>query len=189
MKKTIEANFDGIVGPTHNYAGLAMGNLASLANKKDTSYPREAALQGLFKMKSLADMGLIQGVLAPQPRPDIGTLKRLGFYGKNDAEVIAKAAQQSPFLLANCSSASSMWTANAATVSPSADTQDGRTHFTPANLQNRFHRSNEYPTTARLLKATFSDTRYFAHHQALPSHEAFGDEGAANHHLWWYWRR
>lgn len=74
-----------------------------------------------------------------------------------------------------------MWTANAATVSPSADCKDGRLHFTPANLVNRFHRSIEHATTGRILKATFANQECFAHHQALPSSDHFGDEGAANH--------
>jgi succinylarginine dihydrolase len=74
-----------------------------------------------------------------------------------------------------------MWTANAATVSPSPDTADGRVHFTAANLNNKFHRSIEHPTTSRLLKAMFPDEARFAHHAALPGSPQFGDEGAANH--------
>ncbi len=50
-----------------------------------------------------------------------------------------------------------MWVANAATVSPSGDTEDGRVHFTPANLASNFHRSLEAPTTTRVLRAIFSD--------------------------------
>src|SRR5690349_16327966 len=130
--KTVEANFDGLVGPTHNYAGLAYGNLASALNADKPSNPREAALQGLRKMKALADLGLAQGVLPPHERPHIGTLRKLGFHGR-DAEILAKAASDSPHLLAAACSASAMWTANAATVSPSADTGDGKVHFTPAN--------------------------------------------------------
>lgn len=176
-----EANFDGLVGPTHNYAGLAIGNMASIANRQDKSYPKEAALQGLKKMKALADLGFIQGVLAPQERPDVYTLRRLGFDSIDDGEVLRAAAQAAPGLLASCSSAASMWTANAATVSPSADTQDGKVHITPANLNNRFHRSTEHSTTARILRSTFANPQFFVHHAALPEHELFGDEGAANH--------
>ncbi|PPC78038.1 N-succinylarginine dihydrolase [Pokkaliibacter plantistimulans] len=178
--RAFEANFDGLVGPTHNYAGLSFGNVASMGNEAAPSNPKEAAKQGLQKMKALADLGLYQGVLAPQERPDVHTLRKLGFSG-SDAEVLAQAARQAPKVLAAVSSASSMWTANAATVSPSADTADGRVHFTPANLVNKFHRSTEHPVTGRILQAMFADERHFAHHPALPSVDHFGDEGAANH--------
>ncbi len=176
----IEANFDGLVGPTHNYAGLAVGNLASQSHQAQASNPREAALQGLAKMKALHDLGLVQGVLAPLARPDLKTLRRLGFIG-NDAEVLAVAAKASPRLLAACCSASSMWVANAATVTPSADAADRRIHFTPANLASQLHRSLETEHTARILQATFNDSRHFVHHPALPTVAALGDEGAANH--------
>ena len=55
-----EVNFDGLVGPNHNYAGLAEGNLASAANSKNTAYPKKAALQGLSKMKRVHDFGFKQ---------------------------------------------------------------------------------------------------------------------------------
>lgn len=177
---TLEANFDGLVGPTHNYAGLSIGNVASKSNSKAISYPKAAALQGLKKMKDLADMGMLQGVLPPQERPDIGTLKRLGF-GGSDEQVIRQAVEQAPYIFSACTSASSMWTANAATVSPSADCEDNKVHFTPANLNNKFHRAIEPRTTANILKAVFSDQAYFVHHEHLPENDHFGDEGAANH--------
>lgn len=178
--KTLEANFDGLVGPTHNYAGLSEGNVASLNNAKDVSNPKSAAKQGLAKMKALHDLGMVQGVLAPQERPDVYTLRRLGFTG-SDSEVITKAFKQAPAILSAAFSASSMWTANAATVSPSADTQDKKVHFTPANLTNKFHRSIEPQTTGNILKAVFNNETHFAHHQHLHDNEHFGDEGAANH--------
>lgn len=178
--KHFEANFDGLVGPTHNYAGLSFGNVASLNNAAQAANPKAAAKQGLQKAKALADMGMIQGMLAPQERPDLHTLRRIGFSG-TDKEVLQKAAEQAPAVLRACCSASSMWTANAATVSPSADTHDGRVHFTPANLVDKLHRSIEPQTTGNILKAIFSDSRYFVHHQHLPEHSSFGDEGAANH--------
>lgn len=175
-----EVNFDGLVGPTHNYAGLSFGNVASYINANAISSPRQAALQGLQKMKSLADLGMIQGVFAPQERPDVYTLRKLGFTG-SDTQVLEKAASQAPEIHLACCSASSMWTANAATVSPSADTADGRVHFTPANLTNKFHRSLEATVTGRILKATFNNPIYFTHHEHLPENEYFADEGAANH--------
>ncbi len=178
--KSYEVNFDGLVGPTHNYGGLSYGNVASQSNSQQGSSPREAARQGLAKMKALADMGFKQGVLAPQERPDVAALRRLGFSG-SDAEVIQRAAKDAmPLLVASCS-ASSMWVANAATVSPSADTADGRVHFTAANLNCKYHRSIEHPTTSRVLGAMFNNEKHFAHHAALPAVAQFGDEGAANH--------
>jgi succinylarginine dihydrolase len=131
-------------------------------------------------MKALMEQGFTQGVLAPQERPDIAGLRKLGF-GGTDAQVIERAAKESmPLLVASCS-ASSMWVANAATVSPSADTADGRVHFTAANLNCKYHRSIEHPTTSRVLGAMFADQQHFAHHAALPAVAQFGDEGAANH--------
>ncbi|WP_095094598.1 N-succinylarginine dihydrolase [Pseudomonas sp. Irchel 3A5] len=178
--KSYEVNFDGLVGPTHNYGGLSYGNVASQSNCQQSSNPREAALQGLAKMKALMDMGFTQGVLAPQERPDVAGLRRLGFSG-TDAHVIEQAARQAKPLLAASCSASSMWVANAATVSPSADTADGRVHFTAANLACKYHRSIEHPTTSRVLAAMFANSQHFAHHAALPAVAQFGDEGAANH--------
>ena len=175
-----EANFDGLVGPTHHYAGLSVGNEASLHNRDGLSNPRKAALQGLAKMKALADRGFVQGILPPQPRPNIDALRALGFSG-SDTEVLARAAATSPHLLSALSSASSMWTANAATVSPSADSADGRVHFTVANLNNKLHRSLEAPVTSAILRATFNNDAHFSHHHALPQQGDFGDEGAANH--------
>src|SRR5258706_2869937 len=163
---TTEINFDGLPGPTHNYSGLAEGNLASERHKSLASNPRQAALQGLAKMKALADRGFAQGVLPPHERPDVAALRALGF-GGDDAEVLGAAARVAPQLLAACSSAAAMWAANAATVSPSADTADGRVHFTPAHLGSHFHRSLEAPTTARVLRAIFADRRRFAVHDAL----------------------
>ncbi len=180
MARAYEVNFDGLVGPTHNYAGLSLGNIASTGNRASVSNPREAALQGLEKMRYLASLGVMQGVLPPQERPAIDALKRLGFDG-SDKQILRKAASEAPEILSACYSASSMWTANAATVSPSADTEDGRVHFTPANLISKFHRSIEPETTARILKAIFKNKKVFAHHDPLPPGAFFGDEGAANH--------
>ncbi|MFL1455213.1 N-succinylarginine dihydrolase [Marinobacter sp. GN3S48] len=179
-KHAVEANFDGLVGPTHNYAGLSWGNVASKSNVNAVSNPKEAALQGLAKMKRLADRGYVQGVLPPHERPHIPTLKALGFTG-SDKAVLEAVARENPSILAAASSASAMWTANAATVSPSADTSDHRVHFTPANLSAKFHRSIEHVVTGRVLKSIFADDAWFAHHPALPSVSHFGDEGAANH--------
>ena len=175
-----EVNFDGLPGPTHNYSGLARGNLASERHKSLVSNPRQAALQGLAKMKALADRGLAQAVLPPHERPDVGALRALGFAG-SDAQVLAQAARDNPQMLAACSSAAAMWVANAATVSPSTDTADGRLHFTPANLVSHLHRALEAPVTTRVLRAIFADPARFVVHDPLPSALEFADEGAANH--------
>ncbi|MBS0481223.1 MAG: N-succinylarginine dihydrolase [Proteobacteria bacterium] len=164
----VEINFDGIVGPSHNYAGLSLGNLAATAHAGDTSHPRAAALQGVQKMRHNMALGLVQGFLLPLPRPNAVFLDAIGADGSEDRRLLAAAW-----------SASSMWTANAATVSPAADTQDQRCHLTAANLVTMPHRSQEWPDTLRQLRTAFADTAHFAVHEAVPP--CFGDEGAANH--------
>ena len=180
MQPAREFNFDGLVGPSHNYAGLSFGNVASFSNVKSASNPKEAALQGLAKMRALAARGFAQAVMPPQARPNFRLLRSIGFTG-TDADVLARAYRESPVILACAYSASPMWTANAATVSPSADTIDGRVHFTAANLNNKLHRAMEHQQASRTLRAIFADPAHFAVHDALPATPAFGDEGAANH--------
>lgn len=164
----VEINFDGIVGPSHNYAGLSLGNLAATKSAGATSYPRAAALQGLGKMRANMAFGLTQGFFLPLPRPNTGWLDAMGADETIDPRLVAAAW-----------SASSMWTANAATVSPAADTADGLCHLTPANLVTMPHRGMEWPDTMRQLKVAFADTAHFAVHDPVPP--SFGDEGAANH--------
>ena len=163
-----EINFDGIVGPSHNYAGLNLGNLASARNAGDVSRPRAAALQGIEKMRANLSLGLAQGLFVPQPRPDRAWLAELGATIEGADAVLA----------ANAMSASAMWAANAATVSPAPDTRDGKCHLTVANLRTMPHRSHEWPATLAQLKLAFGDNA-FAVHGPIPP--AFGDEGAANH--------
>ena len=180
MTTAVEANADGLIGPTHSYAGLSPGNLASSLNRGEASNPLAAVLQGLDKMKALADLGLPQFVLPPHERPDIPFLRTLGFAG-SDAQVLERAWKDAPSFAAAACSASPMWAANAATVTPSADARDGRVHFTPANLITNLHRSLEHRQTKRALDALFPDTARFAVHDALPSVAHLADEGAANH--------
>lgn len=175
----VEVNFDGLVGPTHNYAGLALGNLASTSHHGMVSNPRAAALEGLRKMQLLVDMGVPQALLPPHPRPNLRWLHALGFKGKA-ADVLRRVQHTQPRLLAAAYSASAMWTANAATVCPSTDAQDGLVHLTPANLASLLHRHQEAWTTTKVLRAIFSDARYFVVHDPLPGAH-FADEGAANH--------
>lgn len=169
----VEINFDGLVGPSHNYAGLSLGNLASANNAGEVSYPRAAALQGLGKMRHNLELGLTQGLFLPLPRPNPVLLGALGLENIDESD----AAQRR--LRAAAWSASAMWTANAATVSPAPDTADGRCHLTAANLVTMPHRSQEWPDTARQLRLAFADSTAFAVHDAVPP--CFGDEGAANH--------
>lgn len=175
----IEINFDGLVGPTHNYAGLSEGNVASARHKDTVARPREAALQGLAKMRRLMGLGLVQGVLPPQERPPMAFLRALGFTGA-DREVWERAFAEENRVARNALAASAMWAANAATVSPSADCADGRLHVTPANLQTMLHRALEADATDRALTRVFPDPDSFAVHGPLPPHDAFADEGAAN---------
>jgi succinylarginine dihydrolase len=175
-----ELQFDGLVGPTHNYGGLSPGNVASTSHGGQASNPRAAARQGLDKMRFVRALGVPQAVLPPHDRPSLGTLRRLGFSGA-DEHVIAASAAADGFFLRLCSSASAMWTANAATVAPSCDSSDARVHITPANLQQMFHRAIEAPTTTRVLRAIFADPARFVVHDSLPGGGQLADEGAANH--------
>ena len=176
----VEANADGLVGPTHSFAGLSPGNLASLGSKGRVSSPRSAVKEGIGKMRRLAALGVPQFVLPPAARPDLDFLRRIGF-GGDDAAVLQKAWRDAPLMAAAACSASSMWAANAATVTPSADAADGRVHFTPANLLSNLHRSLEHPQTRKALQRLFPDPQRFAVHDALPEQPQFADEGAANH--------
>ncbi len=164
-----EINFDGLIGPSHNYAGLSLGNLASSNNAGATSYPRAAALQGIEKMRVNLRLGLTQGIFVPQWRPDGRWLSALG----------TNITEAEPHIRAAAMSASSMWAANAETVSPGPDTADGRTHLTVANLVTMPHRSHEWQQTLTQLQVAFSDKAAFAVHPPIPA--PFGDEGAANH--------
>jgi len=175
-----EINFDGLIGPTHNYAGLSPGNLASQSNFGEVSRPRAAALQGLEKMRRLMELGVTQGVLPPPRRPAAEVLRPLGF-GGSDAEVLATAAQADLALFRAACSASAMWRANAATVIAAPDAADGRTHVVTANLAGMLHRSFEAEETFILLRKVFRDPTLFAVHPPLPYARHFGDEGAANH--------
>ena len=163
-----EINFDGIVGPSHNYAGLSFGNLAATANAGAAAFPRAAALQGLEKMRHNLRLGLAQGIALPHARPNRAWLAALGA----DAPEVPEPVRAAAF------SASAMWAANAATVSPAPDTKDGRCHLTIANLRSMAHRSHEWPATFAQLELAFADQDHFAVHPPVPT---FGDEGAANH--------
>ncbi len=164
----VEINFDGIVGPSHNYAGLSLGNLASAKNAGGPSHPRTAALQGIDKMRANVRLGLAQGVFIPQDRPNRAWLESLATTPEN----------ADPGLLACALSASSMWAANAATVTPAPDAIDYKCHLTVANLATMPHRSHEWRGTFRQLQTIFANDAFRVH---APIAAPFGDEGAANH--------
>ncbi|HQS11741.1 MAG: succinylarginine dihydrolase [Sphingomonadales bacterium 35-56-22] len=164
----IEINFDGIIGPSHNYAGLSVGNLASSHNAGAPSYPKAAALQGIEKMRANLRLGLAQGFFMPLDRPNQNWLSGLS----------TDMQSAEPHIRAAAFSASAMWAANAATVSPAPDTADGRCHLSAANLLTMAHRSHEWTGTLAQLKLAFADDAHFAVHGPVPA--PFGDEGAAN---------
>src|ERR1044072_7332538 len=154
----VEINFDGIIGPSHNYAGLSHGNLAATRNRGEVSHPRAAALQGIAKMRANLALGLTQAILLPHARPDRRWLESL-------ATTYEDAA---PPTQAQSLSASAMWAANAATGSPAP----------VAKLVTMPHRSHEWPETLAQLRLAFANPA-FAVHGPVPA--PFGDEGAANH--------
>ncbi|MGF1633323.1 MAG: N-succinylarginine dihydrolase [Phycisphaerae bacterium] len=177
-----ELNLDGLVGPSHNYAGLSKGNIASMSSAASVAHPLAAAVQGLAKMRRVASVGSPQGVLPPHPRPDLPFLRRvLSEPNLDPGRLLKRAHDADPTLLAAAWSASAMWTANAATVSPAPDTADGRCHLTVANLLTQRHRALEPGATEQMLRTVFSDSAHFAIHAALPAEPALADEGAANH--------
>ncbi|MFC3909456.1 N-succinylarginine dihydrolase [Legionella dresdenensis] len=178
--KVTELNIDGLVGPTHHYAGLSAGNIASTSNAHTRSNPQAAALQGIAKMRMLHKLGIPQALFPPHQRPNLELLHQCGFSGSPEQQ-ITKAHKQAPEILSACYSASSMWTANAATVSASNDTSNNRVHFTAANLVSNLHRHQEAGFSRKLLQTIFSNPEYFQHHPVLPGSVSTGDEGAANH--------
>lgn len=175
-----EVNFDSLVGPTHFYGGLSLGNMASMTHGGEVSNPKMAAMQGLEKMRFLHRLGIKQAVLPPHERPHLPTLRKLGFNG-TPATIFRKVKEQAPWLLELISSSANMWAANAATSTPSIDSNDKHCHFTPANLLSNFHRSIETEETKKILHAIFKNPVFFKIHDPLPSAKLFADEGAANH--------
>ena len=178
--KVYEVNFDGLVGPSHHYAGLSPGNIASTQNARTLANPAAAALQGISKMRLLVRMGIKQAVLPPHSRPNLQLLQNLGFTG-NPEQLLKKAQKEAPIILSAAYSASSMWTANAATVCPSIDSATRKVHFTPANLVSNLHRHHEAMFTSKLLRQLFANEHFFSHHDPLPASAVTSDEGAANH--------
>jgi len=175
-----EVNFDGLVGPTHHFGGLGVGNVASQTNRSRSSRPREAALEGLNKAWLIAQLGVPQILLPPLVRPDRAYLSALGFHGTL-AEQVKAAYEADPQLLSAAMSASAMWSANAATVSPAPDTADGKLHITPANLISSWHRAQEAHERGEMFRYLWRNSQDVDVHDPLPSILPLRDEGAANH--------
>ena len=119
-------------------------------------------------MRANLRLGLAQGFFMPLDRPNTAWL----------AGLATDMANAEPHIRAAAFSASAMWAANAATVSPAPDTADGRCHLSAANLLTMAHRSHEWVGTQAQLKLAFADTQHFAVHGPVPP--PYGDEGAAN---------
>ncbi len=175
-----EINFDGIPGPTHFYGGLSSGNIASQSNHGQSSFPKLAALQGLKKMEFFLKRGQKQSFIPPLFRPCVWKLSEW-FPNLETEKALDFCKETNPKLLEAIFSSSSMWTANAATVTSSIDSQDHKVHFSVANLSNKLHRSIEAPETYSVLKQIFFDQNLFEVHPPLFDGESLGDEGAANH--------
>lgn len=179
-KSVWEVNFDCLVGPTHHFGGLSLGNISSTNNKWRRSSPKRAALQGLEKMRFLTKAGFKQCVLPPHKRPHYPSLKRLGFAASTPKD-LAFIYERTPELFSSACSSSFMWAANAATVSPKSDSKDHKTHITPANLVTMFHREIEASFSTKVFRKIFYNEDLFTVHDSLPAHDLFSDEGAANH--------
>jgi succinylarginine dihydrolase len=175
-----EINIDGMIGPTHHYGGLGVGNLSSIEHRHHASNPRQAALEGLAKAKLVSDLGIPQFIWFPPCRPDRELLESLGFRGEFHEQIMA-AFETAPDVLSAAFSSAFMWAANSATVTPAVDARDRRYHFTPANLISSLHRASEARYRMLDIANTFSDFDWHLVHEPLPGITVLRDEGAANH--------
>ena len=166
----VEINFDGIVGPSHNYAGLSLGNLAATANQGNVAFPRAAALQGVAKMRHNLRLGLAQGMLLPHPRPEPGLARRARHdCAGSAANLLARRVLGLGDVGGQCGDrlARARTRRTAAATSRSPTCAPWRTAAT--NGRRRWPSSGSPSPT----------TRHFAVHAPVPG--TFGDEGAANH--------
>ncbi len=175
----IEANIDALVGPTHHYGGLGLGNLASIEHQGLSSSPRRAALEGLSKASMVSRLGVPQFVMPPPLRPRLDFLDHLGF-GGTLAETLQAALESCPRALSAAYSSAFMWAANSACVSPAVDAIDGRLHITLANMLSNWHRAFEAAERTPDFESLLGSLQV-AIHPALPGVLPLRDEGAANH--------
>ena len=176
----VEINIDGLVGPSHHFGGLGVGNIASHEHQLQVSHPRQAALEGLQKAWLLKSLGAPQFVFLPPSRPRLSFLSELGFRGTIQEQLVA-AREDAPQALSAVFSSAFMWLANAATVTPASDSIDGRLHCTPANLTSSWHRASEAAERAPQLESLLARIDNKQMHRPLPSILPLRDEGAANH--------
>ena len=164
-----ELQLDGLPGPLLIHGGLATGNLASQGNAGGIARPRAAARACLAKMRTVLELGMPQAVLPPLARPDADFLAACGY------DTLATAP---PALQRVACSTAYQWTANAATVAPGTDTEDGRTRLLTANLAANLHRAIEPVGRAAQLRRFLPGLSTLP---PMPAHPDLGDEGAANH--------
>lgn len=178
----IEVNIDALVGPTHHFGGVGVGNEASQSHTRIPSHPRQAALEGLRKASLVAGLGVPQHVLPPIRRPLPRFLSELGFAG-DFASMCLRARQLEPFAYSAAFSSAYMWAANAATAAPACDCDNRRTNLVLANLSSSWHRYTEQFTRASQFETMFLDNQELpvSIHGALPPLVPLRDEGAANH--------
>lgn len=178
---TIEINVDSLVGPTHHYSGMGVGNVASMEHRYRPSSPKRAAMEGLNKAWLVAQTGVPQFLLPPLRRPRLDVLARYGFSGTVQDQLDA-AFREDNSLISSVYSSSFMWAANAATVTAASDSSDGKMHMTIANLSSSLHRAIEADERYRQLVWFFQHLRdEVMVHPALPGCVPLRDEGAANH--------
>lgn len=175
-----EINIDALVGPTHHFGGLGVGNVASQQHAYRTSRPREAALEGLRKAALVASLGVPQFLFLPPPRPRFTWLQELGL-SVDSSEQLAAALHAAPQAFSAAFSSAFMWAANMATVSAACDCRDGRLHITPANLISSWHRGGEAAERRVELNKLLKPLEQFTLHPPLPAIVPLRDEGAANH--------
>lgn len=175
-----EINIDALVGPTHHFGGLGVGNVASQQHAYRTSRPREAALEGLRKAALIASLGVPQYVFLPPTRPRLDWLQELGL-GVDSSEQLSAALHTAPRAFSAAFSSAFMWAANMATVSAACDCRDGRLHITPANLISSWHRAAEAAERAIDLNRLLGSLDNCTIHPPLSPIVPLRDEGAANH--------
>jgi succinylarginine dihydrolase len=179
-----EFNIDGLIGPTHHFGGLGVGNVASETNRNKIAHPKAAALEGLSKMRKLHELGIPQFYLPPPVRPNCRWMEAMGFR-TNDPSDWRHCASQFPSLFSSSLSSSFMWMANAATCSSSVDTIDGLGRIVIANLAASLHRGQENLERHAQLRRLFQHVSTIEVIEALPSLVPLRDEGAANGMRFW----
>ena len=124
-------------------------------------------------MRFVHSLGLAQVILPPPLRPNMALLERFG------VSLDEAALEEAGPVIRSAYSASTMWSANAATVSPAPDTADGVLHLTIANL------GQQPAPLSGSGRAICPVSHHFGAvarvHEALPAATPFTDEGAANH--------